>query len=143
MRFAFALLTCLFLSGLLHAQNLPCSDCPTRFNPPHHRNSVCLSEKELIAHIATRMPIGPSGLNEPHMNIRGTVAACICFSRKGAVSDIRILSGPVMMNLSVLDSVKDWTFYPVRQSGKLKGGCGTLRIHVDMKDSVVSSTIDE
>jgi hypothetical protein len=143
MRFAFALLTCFFLSVLLHAQNLSCSGCPARFNPSHHRNSVCLSEKDLITHIATRKPIEPPGLREPHMNSHGTVVACLCFSRQGAVTDIRILSGPAMMQQSTLESLKDWTFYPVKQGGKLNGGCGTLRIHIDMNDSHVSTTIEE
>ena len=77
------------------------------------------------------------------MNSHGILMACLCYSRQGAVTDIRIRSGPAIMQQSTLESMKDWTFHPVKQGGKLNGGCGTLRIHVDMKDSQVSTTIEE
>jgi outer membrane biosynthesis protein TonB len=77
------------------------------------------------------------------MNSHGTIVICLCFSPKGKVSDMRILSGPAMLQQSVLDSVKDWTFFTVVQGGRRYGGCGTLRIHVDMVNSNVNSTIEE
>jgi hypothetical protein len=143
MRFTFILLPCLFLNVLLHAQTPPCSGCPnsTAGSLPRGQ-AICLSEREMSAHIATRKPIGPPGLNEPHMNIKGIVVACLCFSRKGKVSDISILSGPAMMYGPVLESLKEWVFSPVRQGRKVTGGCGTLRIHVHMIDSQVSTTIE-
>ncbi len=58
--------------------------------------------------------VGPPGLNEPHVNIVGTVAACLCFAWTGKVTKVNILSGPAMMQQSVLESVKDWTFRPVK-----------------------------
>jgi hypothetical protein len=76
------------------------------------------------------------------MNSHGIVVACLCFSRKGKVMDVSILSSPAMMQQSVLDSVKDWTFHPVKEGGRRYGGCGTLRVHVDMNDSQVSTTIE-
>jgi hypothetical protein len=142
MRIVITLLPCLFLSLLLRAQNPPCSNCPATQSAPTHQSAVCLSEKELVAHIATRKPIGPPGLNEPHMNSHGTAVACLCFSRKGKVTDIFNLSGPGLMLQSVLDSVKDWTFLPVKQGGRLYGGCGTIRIQVDMVNSNVNSTVE-
>jgi hypothetical protein len=77
------------------------------------------------------------------MNSHGTVAACLCFARNGTVREINNLSGPPMMLQSVLDSVKQWTFRPVIQGGRPYGGCGTLRIHIDMNNSQVSTTIEE
>jgi hypothetical protein len=82
-------------------------------------------------------------MNEPHMNSHGTVVACLCFSWKGKATDIRILSGPAMMQQSVVESVKGWTFLPVKQGGQDHGGCGILRIHVDMVNSIVNSTVEE
>jgi hypothetical protein len=144
MRILYALLPCLFLSALLQAQNSPCTSCPAAPSIlSQQRHYLCLSEKELIAHIATQKPIGPPGLNEPHMNSHGTIVACLCFSRKGKVTDIHILSGPAMMLQSFLDSVKDWTFRSVISRGRRYGGCGTLRIHVDMVDSIMNSAIEE
>jgi hypothetical protein len=144
MRFAFVLLPCLFMSVPLRAQTPPCSGCPNEAaGHLPHSNDVCLSDKELVTHIATRIPIGPPGLNEPHMNIQGTVMTCLCFSRRGKVTDIHILSGPTMMQQPVLESLKDWTFHPVKQGRRLYGGCGILRIHVDMIDSQVSTTIEK
>jgi hypothetical protein len=144
MLFALALLPCFFLSGLLHAQNLTCSSCAkSETGPLPQSRAVCLSEKELVAHIATRKPVGPPGLNEPHMNSHGTVAACVCFARTSKVTDVRILSGPPIMQQSVLESLKDWTFRPVKQNGRHFGGCGTLHIQVDMNDSQVTTTIEE
>ena len=143
-RFAVALFPCLFLSALLRAQNSPCTSCTTaRSALSSQGHTVCLTEKELAAHIATQKPIKPPGLNEPHMNSHGTIVICLCFSPKGKVSDMRILSGPAMLQQSVLDSVKDWTFFTVVQGGRRYGGCGTLRIHVDMVNSNVNSTIEE
>ncbi len=144
MRFLSVLLPCLFLSALLQAQNSLCTSCPAAPSTLSQQNhDVCLSEKELVAHIATQKPIGSPGLNEPHMNSHGTIVACLCFSRKGTVSDIRILSGPAMLQQSLLDSVKDWTFLPVKRGERRYGGCGTLRIHVDMVNSNVISTIEK
>lgn len=144
MRFAFALLPCLFLSGLLHAQNQPCSDCAKSeagTSPQSH--AVCLPGSEMASHIATRKPVSPPGLNEPHMKIEGTVAACLCFSRVGKVIQVSVLSGPAMMQQSVLESLKDWTFRPVKQGGRRYGGCGTLRIRVILNDSHVQTSIEE
>jgi hypothetical protein len=143
MRFIFALLPYLFLSALFHAQTPLCSGCPNSAagSMPQDR-SVCLSETELAAHIATRKPIGPPGLREPRMNSHGTVSACLCFARTGTVTAIHNLSGPPMMLQSVLESIKEWTFRPVKQGGRSYGGCGTLRIRVDMIDSQVTTTIE-
>jgi hypothetical protein len=144
MRLAFALLPCLFLFATLRAQAPPCSACATsKAGLLPQGRAVCLTDKEMVAHIAASKPVAPPGLNEPHMNIRGTVVACVCFSPKGVVTDIRSLSGPAMMQQSVLESLKEWTFYPVNQGGKLNGGCGTLRIHIDMIDSQVTTSIEE
>jgi hypothetical protein len=77
------------------------------------------------------------------MNSHGIFMACLCFSRLGAVTDIRILSGPAIMQQPTLESMKGWTFHPVNQDGKLNGGCGTLRLRVDMMDSRVSTIIEK
>jgi hypothetical protein len=143
MRFAFAVLPSLFLSALLHAQNPPCLDCPkSGTDTLQQSHAVCLAENELAAHIATRKPIAPPGLNEPHMNIEGTVKACLCFMRTGEVTQVSILSGPPMMQQSVLESLRNWTFRPVMQAGRRQGGCGTLRLHVVLNDSQVRTTIE-
>jgi hypothetical protein len=143
MRFMLALLPCLFLSALLHAQNSPSTSCAKQEAVPlPHDRSICLSQKELAAHIATSKPVTPPGLNEPHMNITGTVAACLCFARTGKVTQVSILSGPAMMQQSILESVKDWTFRPVKKGGHPIGGCGTLRLHIVLNDSHVSTRIE-
>jgi outer membrane biosynthesis protein TonB len=56
---------------------------------------------------------------------------------------VSILSGPAMMQQSVLESVKDWTFRPVKQGGRLYDGYGTIRIQVDMVNSKVNTRIEE
>jgi hypothetical protein len=47
------------------------------------------------------------------------------------------------MQQSVLESLKEWTFSPVREDGKLNGSCGILRIHIDIIDSQVTATIEK
>ncbi|MGB8260334.1 MAG: hypothetical protein WCE75_08280 [Terracidiphilus sp.] len=76
------------------------------------------------------------------MNVHGVVTACVCFARTGRVSDVGIVSGPPMMQQSVLDSLKDWTFLPVLQAGKRRAGCGPLRIRVDVTSGVASSRLE-
>jgi hypothetical protein len=143
MRFLFALLPCLFLNLLLQAQNPTCSGCPTgKIDSADQSRAVCLADKDFVAHIVTQKPIEPPGLREPHMNSHGTAVACLCFSRTGKVTDIRIISGPAIMQQSVLESMKDWTFRPVKQGGRRYGGCGTIRIRVDMVNSNVNTTIE-
>ncbi|MGD0681187.1 MAG: hypothetical protein ABR990_03970 [Terracidiphilus sp.] len=143
MRFMLVLLPCLFLSALLHAQTPSCSGCAkAEAGPLPQGRSICLSRKELAAHIATSRPVAPPGLNEPHMKIDGTVTACLCFAQTGKVTQVNILSGPAMMQQSVLESIKDWTFRPVNQAGRRYGSCGTLRLHVILNDSHVSTTIE-
>jgi len=144
MRLAFALLSGLFLSGSVHAQTDASSACPKpELSPLTQGQAVCLSSEELAAQIRMRKPIGPPGLNEPHMSMHGTVLICLCFERTGKVTDIGILSGPAMMQQPVLESVKDWTFCPVRRGGRLYGGCGALHMHIDMDDSQVKSAIEQ
>lgn len=144
MRFAFALIAGLFLNLLLHAQTQLCSACADRESGSLlHAHTLCLSGSETARHIATRKPVAPPGLNEPHMKIDGTVAACLCFAPTGKVSQVNILSGPAMMQQSVLDSLKDWTFRPVRKGGRRYGACGALRLHVVLVDSQVSAAIVE
>jgi hypothetical protein len=144
MRFALVLLPGLFLGALLHAQNPPYSVCTKSETGPVPQNyAVCLSGKQLVAHIATRKPVQPPGLNEPHVHIGGTVVACLCFARTGEVTQVKIISGPAMMQGSVLESVKDWIFLPVEQGGRRYGGCGPLRIHVVLRDGIVRDTIEE
>lgn len=143
MRFALALLSSLFLSGLVHAQANLCSGCPRpETRPLTQGRAVCLSGGELAARIATSKAIGPPGMNESHMNSHGTVMACLCFNRTGRVTDVGVLSGPAMMQQPVLEFVKDWAFRPIARHGHQYGGCGTLRIRVDMDDSQVKPTIE-
>lgn len=144
MRLAAVVLSYLLFGGLVHAQGEACSVCPKpEFGSPANGGNVCLSSKQLAAQILTRKPIGPPGMNELHMNSHGTVVICLCFDRSGKVTDVRILSGPAMMQQPVLESVKDWTFSPAKRGGRLYGGCGSLRIRVDMDDSQVKSAIEE
>ena len=144
MRFLFTLLPCLFLSVLFHAQAPPCSGCPNPTEDPLPQcHAVCLSGSQLAAHIATRKPIAPPGMNEPHMNSHGTMAACLCFSQTGKVTDVSVISGPAMMQQSVVESVKDWTFRPIMGVGRRSGGCGILRIRIDMNESQVSTVIEK
>jgi hypothetical protein len=96
----------------------------------------------MAAHIATRKPIAPPGLNEPHLRVHGTVAACLCFSRMGRVKQIDILSGPAMLQGAVLESLRRWTFSAVKRGGHRYGGCGRLRVHVEVEDGAASSTLD-
>jgi hypothetical protein len=76
------------------------------------------------------------------MKIDGIVAACTCFAETGEVTQISIVSGPAMMQQSVLESLKGWRFRPVSRGGQRYGACGTLRIHVTLKDSRVSAKIE-
>jgi len=144
MRLAFALLPCLLLGGLLHAQNTPCSACAKSETGPLPQGlGGCLSGHETASHIATSKPVAAPELKEPSTKINGTVRACLCFSREGKVTQASILSGPTMMQQTVLDSLKGWTFRPVEQGGQLYGGCGTLRIHVTLNDAQVRTTIEK
>ncbi len=144
MRFLCGLLPCLCLSALLQAQNSPCASCTTaQSNLSHKGHKVCLSDEELVAQIATPKPIGRPGLNEPHMNNHGTVVTCLCFSQAGKVTDISILSGPAIMRQSILESVKDWIFHPNKQGRHYQGGCGILRIHIDLNNSQINATIEK
>lgn len=144
MRIVFALLPGLFLSALLHAQSATCTACTKAETGRLPLSRVaCLSQKQLAAHIGSQRPVRPPGLNEPHIQIEGTVVACLCFSRTGEVTQVNIVSGPAMMQQSVLESLKNWTFRPLHRGGRRYGGCGTLRIHVVLKDSQVQTTIEE
>jgi hypothetical protein len=91
-------------------------------------------------HIDTQKPIAP--LNEPHVRIDGTVKACVCFSRKGKVTQISILSGPAMVQQSVLESLKNWTFRPVKQGRLRYGACGTLGMQVALDDGQMKTAIE-
>jgi hypothetical protein len=144
MRFAFALLPCLLLGGLLHAQNTPCSSCAKSETGPLPQGlGGCLSGHETASRIATSKPVAAPDLKKPSTKINGTVRACLCFSREGKVTQASILSGPTMMQQTVLDSLKGWTFRPVEQGGQLYGGCGTLRIHVTLNDGQVRTKIEK
>jgi hypothetical protein len=48
-----------------------------------------------------------------------------------------------MMQQPVLESLKSWTFRSVKQGERRYGGCGTLRIHVEMVNSNVNTRIEE
>ena len=106
-------------------------------------HSACLSGRDTASHIASRKPVAPPGLNEPHMKIDGVVAACVCFAETGKVTHVSIVSGPAMMQQSVLESLKGWRFRPVTREGHRNGACGTLRLHVAVIGSQVTSKIEE
>ena len=94
----------------------------------------------MASRIDTQKPVAPP--NEPHVRIHGTVEACVCFSRKGKVTQISILSGPAMAQESVLDSLKDWTFRPVAQGGFRHGACGTLGIQAALDDGQMKMVLE-
>jgi hypothetical protein len=129
----------LFFSALLQAQTPPCPVCPP---VPGRATSVCLSASQMAARIAIRRPIPPPGLNEPSLHIRGTVSACLCFDRRGKPSRIQILSGPPMLQSSVVQSLRHWTFTPVREGGRASGACGPLRIRLDVANGAVTYAIE-
>jgi len=140
MRFALLVLSALLPSALLQAQSPSCSPCQAiekGSSPRSH--AVCLSGTEMASRIDTQKPVAP--LNETHVRIHGTVVACVCFSSKGKVTQISILSGPAMVQQSVLDSLKDWTFRPVTQGGFRHGACGTLGIQVALDDGQMKTII--
>lgn len=77
------------------------------------------------------------------MNIEGVVVVSVHFTRTGKVMDMRIVSGPAMAQQPVLDSVKNWTFRPVRHNGRLYGGCGILLLHVVLKNGQIVTAIED
>ena len=143
MCFVAILFSGLLVGALLHAQTPECAVCPGfKIGPSAARKVTCLSDAEMAAHTATRKPVIQTGLNEPRLSLHGTVAACLCFSRGGKVTRIDILSGHAMLQEFVLESLKKWTFVPVSKGGKNYGGCGRLRVHVEMDDGATSSTLE-
>jgi hypothetical protein len=48
-----------------------------------------------------------------------------------------------MAQQSVLDSVKSWTFRPVRHNRRLYGGCGIPRLHIILKNGQMSMAIED
>jgi hypothetical protein len=47
-----------------------------------------------------------------------------------------------MAQQAVLNSVKSWAFRPVKLGGRRYGGCGTLRIHVALKNGQMTAAIE-
>jgi hypothetical protein len=88
---AFALLT----GFALNAQQPRCAPCPdSDVHSILPGRAVCLSNSEMASPVAVRKPIESPGLNEPHMDIDGTVAMCLRFAPSGRVTDAKIISGP-------------------------------------------------
>jgi hypothetical protein len=142
-RLGLALFIGLIVNVHLHAQSQPCASCPALASRSVlHPHAVCLSDSEMVTHVDAQKPISPPGMNEPHVNIRGMIEACLCFSPKGKVTDVTILSGPAMMRQSVLESMSGWTFHPIIRGRRPLRGCGVLRVQINVVNSAVTSKLE-
>jgi hypothetical protein len=144
MRLGFTLAFALLIGFALNAQQPRCAPCPDSDEHsilPDH--VVCLSSSEMASYIVNSKPVGPPGLNEPHVSIDGIVVACLLFAPSGKEADLHILSGPAIAFQAMLDSVKDWTFRPVKLGGRRYGGCGTLRIRYVLNDGQLRATFEQ
>ena len=131
----------LCLPTLLMGQDTKASSTPSVAAAPH-RHTARLSDREMIAHIASRKLVEPPGLREPSLTAHGLIAVRLCFDATGKPQSIRVVSGPSMMQQPVLESMTGWTFLPVRRGSTLIGGCGLLKIKVDMAAGQVSSALE-
>src|SRR5437879_982784 len=70
----------------------PCCKCDTRVNSERPRDVVCLSAKEMRAHVARIEPLRPSGLGTG-LHVAGTLAVEVRFAPDGKVACARAASG--------------------------------------------------
>ena len=139
MRYFFLFLLVFVSFSRLAAQSDADSACSGEFLSTHG-SFLSLKESEMVRRIVKQAPI-----QAPLMDriwAHGIETLCVCFNRKGKVLDIQVLSGPVMMRQAVLDSLKGWTFQPVQRAEGASGGCGALRVHIDVEDGVARSSVE-
>jgi len=61
--------------------------------------------------IPTYPPLGKA------MHIEGTVALAATISKAGAIVNLRVVSGPAMLQQAALDAVKTWIYRPYLLNG--------------------------
>jgi Gram-negative bacterial TonB protein C-terminal len=101
---------------------------------------ICLSAKDMRAHVDHVEPLRPSGLGKD-LNIAGTIVVEIRFGSDGKVACARARSGNPIAISAAMEAVPKWTFKPIVLKGATKSGCGRITIKYRLRDQGSSTEI--
>ena len=52
------------------------------------------------------------------MKVQGSVVLQALIGREGAIQDLRVISGPVILSTAAMDAVRQWRFRPYFEAGQ-------------------------
>lgn len=83
-------------------------------NPPKVvRMSAGIMQGQLLSHVA---PIYPPGIKTE--SVQGTVVLQAIIGKEGTVEELRVVSGPALLQGAALDAVKQWQYRPFLLNGE-------------------------
>jgi outer membrane biosynthesis protein TonB len=113
-----------------------CCSCSTG----RSNDAICLSAKEMRAHVDHIEQLRPSGLGQ-NINLAGTVIVEIRFGPDGKVACARAKSGHPIAIAAAMKAVPKWTFKPPVFKGSARPGCGQITIKYHLRDLDSSTEI--
>lgn len=107
------------------------SDSPSAAASASQTNSVAPGGANLATNAGERVRLSPDTAQmverpvEPNypmlakqMKVQGSVVLQALIGREGAIQDLRVLSGPVILSTAAMDAVRQWRFRPYFEAGQ-------------------------
>lgn len=110
-----------------------CCKCDQRVSSTPKGDVVCLSAKNMRAHVDHIEPLRPSGLGKD-LKLAGTVVLEVRFGPDGKVACARAKSGHPIAISAAMEAIQKWTFKPLAIKGVPTSGCGQIVIKYRLRD---------
>jgi TonB family protein len=107
------------------------SDSPSAAASASQTNSMAPGGTNLATNAGERVRLSPDTAQmverpvEPNypmlakqMKVQGSVVLQALIGREGAIQDLRVLSGPVILSTAAMDAVRQWRFRPYYEAGQ-------------------------
>jgi TonB family protein len=107
------------------------ADSPSAAGSASQTNSMAAGGANLATNAGERVRLSPDTAQmverpvEPNypmlakqMKVQGSVVLQALIGREGAIQDLRVLSGPVILSTAAMDAVRQWRFRPYFEAGQ-------------------------
>jgi len=119
----------------------PANPNPAPLPEPESQSKPEISPETANKLVVSRvLPVYPQAART--LGVTGTVVLHFTITRDGLVTDLRVVSGPALLQKPALDSVTTWKFWPYKVNGHAVDATTTYAIEFKLADAVPADKQD-
>lgn len=106
------------------------------------RRFTPLGKIDMHKHIRSVAPLDPPASAGKGLHLDGVTTLHVAFGESGRVECVTVVRGQSAAAQAIAKSVKDWTFKPYKDRGKLRAAAGDLTIKYHLRDQGSTASVE-